>query len=126
MGSILVHWGPLGVCWSQILGSNPLRVHWSQLLVGAWWLCGGGSLEVCYLFVRFLLGLLCGLALLSKNCIFCILIKVKFGFSEKHIKFEKNLPLGADKTADLLCKRQNHEEDFFFFKLCVLLKKSEL
>ena len=89
LGSILVHWGPLGVCWSQILGSNPLRVHWSQLLVGAWWLCGGGSLEVCYLFVRFLLGLLCGLALLSKNCIFCILIKVKFGFSEKHTKFEK-------------------------------------
>ena len=89
LGFILVHWGPLGVCWSQILGSNSLRVHWSQLLIGTWWLFDGGSLEVCYLFVRFLLGLLCGLALLSKNCIFCILIKVKFGFSEKHTKFEK-------------------------------------
>ena len=29
-----------------------------------------------------------------------------------------------DKSADLLSKPQNHEEDFF--KLCVLLKKSEL
>ena len=36
----------------------------------------------------------------------------------------KNLPHGFDKSADLLSKRQNHEEDFF--KLCVLLKKSEL
>ena len=49
---------------------------------------------------------------------------VKFGLSEKHTKFEKNLPRGFDKSADLLTKRQNHEEDFF--KLCVLLKKSEL
>ena len=49
---------------------------------------------------------------------------VKFGLSEKHTKFEKNLPHGFDKSADLLSKRQNHEEDFF--KLCVLLKKSEL
>ena len=51
-------------------------------------------------------------------------IFVKFGLSEKHTKFEKNLPHGFDKSADLLSKRQNHEEDFF--KLCVLLKKSEL
>ena len=29
-----------------------------------------------------------------------------------------------DKSADLLCKRQNNEEDFL--KLCVLLKKFEL
>ena len=36
----------------------------------------------------------------------------------------KNLPHGFDKSADLLSKRQNHEEDFF--KLWVLLKKSEL
>ena len=50
--------------------------------------------------------------------------RVKFGLSEKHTKFEKNLPHGFDKSADLLSKRQNHEEDFF--KLCVLLKKSEL
>ena len=49
---------------------------------------------------------------------------LKFGFSEKHTKFEKNLPHGFDKSADLLSKRQNHEEDFF--KLCVLLNKSEL
>ena len=48
----------------------------------------------------------------------------KFELSEKHTKFEKNLPHGFDKWADLLSKRQNHEEDFF--KLCVLLKKSEL
>ena len=39
------------------------------------------------------------------------------------MKFEKNLPPGFDKSADLLRKRQNCEEDFF--KLCVFLKKSE-
>ena len=49
---------------------------------------------------------------------------LKFGLSEKHTKFEKNLPHDFDKSAELLSKRQNHEEDFF--KLCVLLKKSEL
>ena len=49
---------------------------------------------------------------------------VNLGLSEKHIKFEKNLPHGFDKSADLLSNRQNHEEDFF--KLCLLLKKSEL
>ena len=31
---------------------------------------------------------------------------------------------GFDKSADLLSKRQNHEDDFF--KLCVVLKKFEL
>ena len=49
---------------------------------------------------------------------------VKFRLSEKHTKFEKNLPHGFDKSADLLSKRQNHEEDFF--KLCVLLRNSKL
>ena len=49
---------------------------------------------------------------------------VKFGPSEKHTKFEKKIPHGFDKSADLLSKRQNHQEDFF--KSCVLLKKSEL
>ena len=49
---------------------------------------------------------------------------LKFGLSEKYTKFEKNLPHGFGKSADLLSKRQNHEEEFF--KLCVLLKKSEL
>ena len=44
---------------------------------------------------------------------------IKNGLSEKHTKFEKNLPHGFDKSADLHSKRQNHEEDFF--KLCVLL-----
>ena len=44
-------------------------------------------------------------------------------FWEAHIIW-KNLPHGFDKSADLLSKRQNPEEDFF--KLCVLLKKSEL
>ena len=44
-------------------------------------------------------------------------------FWETH-KIWKNLPHGFDKSADLLSKRQNHREDFF--KLCVLLKKSEL
>ena len=39
--------------------------------------------------------------------------EVKFGLSEKRTKFEKNLPHGFDKSADLLSKRQNHEEDFF-------------
>ena len=49
---------------------------------------------------------------------------IKFGLSEKHTKFEKNLPHGFDKSADLLSKHQNREKDFF--KLLVLLKKSEL
>ena len=49
---------------------------------------------------------------------------IKFGLSEKPTKFEKNLPYGFDKSADLLSKRQNHKADFF--KLCVLFKKSEL
>ena len=44
-------------------------------------------------------------------------------FRETH-KIWKNLPHGFDKSAYLLSKRQNHEEDFF--KLCVLLRKSEL
>ena len=44
-------------------------------------------------------------------------------FWETH-KIWKNLPHGFDKSADLPSKRLNHEEDFF--KLCVLLKKSEL
>ena len=44
-------------------------------------------------------------------------------FWETH-KIWKNLPHGFEKSADLLSKRQNHEEDFF--KLYVLLKKSEL
>ena len=38
---------------------------------------------------------------------------LKFGLFEKHTKFEKNLPHGVDKSADLLSKHQNHEEDFF-------------
>ena len=38
---------------------------------------------------------------------------IKLGLSRKHTKFEKNLPHGFDKSADLLSKRQNHEEDFF-------------
>ena len=53
-----------------------------------------------------------------------VVLALKFGLSEKHTKFEKNLPRGFDKSADLLSKHQNHEEDFF--KLWVLLKKSEL
>ena len=40
-------------------------------------------------------------------------VYVKLGLSEKHTKFEKNLPRGFDKSADLLSKRQNNEEDFF-------------
>ena len=49
---------------------------------------------------------------------------VKLGLSEKHTKFEKNGSHGFDKSADLLSKCQHHEE--YFFKLCVLLKNSEL
>ena len=45
---------------------------------------------------------------------------LKLGLSEKHTKFEENLPHGSDKSADLLSKHQNHEEDFF--KICVLIK----
>ena len=51
-------------------------------------------------------------------------VLVKFGLSEKHTKFEKNLPYGFDKSADLLSRRQNHKADFF--KLFVLFKTSEL
>ena len=52
-------------------------------------------------------------------------LSLKFGLSEKHTKFEKIfLKYGFDKSADLLSKCQNHKDDFF--KLCVLLKKSEL
>ena len=54
----------------------------------------------------------------QKNCL------LKFVLSEKHTKFEKNLPYGFDKSADLLSERQNYEEDFF--KCSVLLRKSEL
>ena len=50
--------------------------------------------------------------------------ELKLGLSEKHTKFEKNLPHGFDKSADLLGKCQNHEEDFF--KSCLLLKQFEL
>ena len=49
---------------------------------------------------------------------------LQFRLSETHTKLEKNLPYGFDKSADLLSKYQNHEDDFF--KLCVLLKKSKL
>ena len=49
---------------------------------------------------------------------------LKFGLSGKTHKIGKNLPHVFDKSGDLLSKRQNHEEDFF--KLCVLLRKSEL
>ena len=35
-----------------------------------------------------------------------------FGLSEKHSKFEKNLPHGFDKSADLLNKRHNKREIF--------------
>ena len=40
------------------------------------------------------------------------------------LKIWKNLPHAFDKSADLLSKHQNHKEDFF--KICVLLRKSEL
>ena len=52
------------------------------------------------------------------------MVTLKFELSEKHTRFEKNLPHDFDKSADLLSKQQNYEGDFF--KLCVLLKKSEL
>ena len=41
------------------------------------------------------------------------ILGLKFGLSEKHTKIKKNLPHGFDKSADLLSKRQKHEEDFF-------------
>ena len=40
---------------------------------------------------------------------------LKFRLSENHTKFEKNLPLGFDKSADLLSKRQNKREIFSNF-----------
>ena len=42
-----------------------------------------------------------------------LLPRLKFGLSEKHTKFEKNLPHGFDKSADLLSKCQNNKDDFF-------------
>ena len=33
---------------------------------------------------------------------------LKFGLSEKHTKFEKNLPDGFDKSSDLLSECLNH------------------
>ena len=50
--------------------------------------------------------------------------ELKLGLSEKHTKFEKNLPHGFDKSADLLSNRQNHAEDFS--KLCVSQKVQTL
>ena len=47
---------------------------------------------------------------------------VKFRLFEKHKNLKKN-PLGFDKSTDLHSKRQNLED---FFKLCAILKKSEL
>ena len=38
---------------------------------------------------------------------------IKFGLSEKHTKFEKHLPYGFEKSADLLSKCQNNKDDFF-------------
>ena len=55
---------------------------------------------------------------------FCTILQFWRTFWETHKIWKKNLPHGFHKSADLLSKRQNHEEDFF--KLCVLLKKSEL
>ena len=37
-----------------------------------------------------------------------------FGLSEKHTKFEKNLPYGFDKSADLLSKGGSNYEIFRF------------
>ena len=54
----------------------------------------------------------------NKNLQIWTFFYVKFGLSEKHTKFEKNLPHGFDKSADLLSKRQNHEEDFFSNYVC--------
>ena len=64
-------------------------------------------------FFYFMTSTLCG-----RNCIFIFL--VHFTIFSKTIK----VPHGFDKSADLLSNRQNHEEDLF--KLCVLLKQSEL
>ena len=54
----------------------------------------------------------------TNNCLFYL----KFGLSEKHTKFEKNLPHAFDIYK--LSKCQKHEEDCA--NLCVLLRKSEL
>ena len=62
--------------------------------------------------------LLSGLYYLDRLAKRLLNLFLKFGLLEKHTKFERNLPRGFDKSADLLSKRQNHEEAFF--------KKSEL
>jgi hypothetical protein len=68
-----------------------------------------------------------GVSILVKTkllCRFKIGVALKVRTFWETPKIWKNLPHGFGKSADLLSKRQNHEEDFF--KLCVLLKKSEL
>ena len=61
--------------------------------------------------------------LVNEKLLFCdFKVKVRT-FWETH-KIWKNHLYGFDLSADILSKHQNHEEDFF--KLCVLLKKSEL
>ena len=51
------------------------------------------------------------------------MVRLKFGRSAKQgiQNLKKYIPYGFDKSADLLSKREEG-----FFKLCVLLKKSEL
>ena len=49
---------------------------------------------------------------------------LKFGLSEKYTKFENIFLMVLTNQLIYLVNVKNHEEDFF--KLCVLLKKSEL
>ena len=51
-------------------------------------------------------------------------VQFQFTLSDKHTKFDKIFFIVSTNQLIYLSKRQNHEEDFF--KLCVLLKKTEL
>ena len=58
------------------------------------------------------------------NIIYLLALFLMHIFKCKVRTFRESHTHGFDKSGDFLSKRQNHKE--FYFKLCVLLKKSEL
>ena len=59
---------------------------------------------------------------ISKKTIKVIPFSVKVRTFWKTHNIWKNLPDGYGKSADLLSKRQNHEEDFFQINMCASQK----
>ena len=84
------------------------RRYMSHVIIQSWCIIGPTDLWSCiYIYLQ------------HYNFTIHFLI-LKFRLSEKHTKFEKK---SSSWFVHLLSKRPNHEEDFF--KLCVLLRKSE-